>query len=86
MLKPEAFHEPFVALRNIPYLCGSPGDRDHSQGGVLSQGQTVWATHSTVPARSVRSEAVFVEGVGIVSLNPHWLVPVDLLQRQVEGE
>jgi hypothetical protein len=84
MLKPEAFHEPFVALRNVPYLCGSPEDRDHAQGGVLCQGQTVWTKYSTVPPRNVRSEAAFVEGIGVVSLNPHWLVPADLVKRQTE--
>lgn len=85
MLKPEAFQQPFVALRNIPYLCGVPEDRDHSQGGVLCQGQKVWIQSGAVPDRTLKLEAAFVEDVGIVSLDPHWLVPAHLVVPRDPG-
>ncbi|MBE7157991.1 MAG: hypothetical protein INR62_06085 [Rhodospirillales bacterium] len=85
MLKPDAFQKPFVALRNIPYLYGEPASRDHLQGGVLRQGQTVWTKSTAVPSREVRSEAAFVEGVGVVSLDPHWLIPAEIVKRESRG-
>jgi hypothetical protein len=85
MLRPEAFQQPFVALRNIPYLCGGPESQDQAQGGVLCMGQTVRTRFSAVPDRRIRSEAAFVEGVGIVSLNPHWLIPASMLRSQKEN-
>lgn len=87
MLRPEAFRQPFVAVRNIPYLCGAPEDRGPVQGGVLCQGQTVWTRFSAVPDRKIRTESAYVEGVGIISLNPHWLIPASMLRhRRDDGE
>lgn len=86
MLKPDAFQQPFVALRNIPYLYGDPSNRDHLQGGVLRQGQTVWTKLTAVPERHVRAAAAFVEGVGVVSLDPHWLIPAAILRHRSQED
>lgn len=76
MLKPNLFRHPFLASRNIPYVCGEPGGRGSMSGGVLQQGQIVWVKDHPSAAQKALSVAGFVDGVGVVSLNPQWLIPV----------
>ncbi len=39
MNKAVAFRQPYVAARNMPYICGIPSTQTY--GGVLSRGQVV---------------------------------------------
>lgn len=41
MHKPDMFNHPFVAVCNNPHLQGFPENPEHSEGGVLGQGQVV---------------------------------------------
>ncbi len=79
MHKPDMFNLPFVTVRNTPYLQGFPENPEHSEGGVLGQGQLVWTMSSTSFSHAMRSQPAFVDGVGVVSLNPGWLIPVGIL-------
>ena len=75
MDKPEAFQQPYTAAQNIPYLCGdSSNHTSFSSGGVLGRGQVVWL-HTPLKSKARSSEAsAFVDGIGLVSLNPRWLI------------
>ena len=78
MAKPRAFKQSYIALHSIPYTEGGDGS-DHKaeiSGGVLGIGQTVWADHlhQWQPARVT----AFLDSVGVVSLDPRWLVTPEL--------
>ena len=80
MLKPDSFRQPCVAMQNLPYTFAgdSAGESAHS-GGVLGRGQTVWTRERYELKRCPRSATAFVEGLGIVSVDPLWLVTADIL-------
>ena len=87
MLKPVAFQYPHIAFRNIPYACTSSyphKDSVHS-GGVIGRGQTVWVETPLVSAARQPSALVYVENVGIVSLDPRWLVEADIFRDGVRS-
>jgi len=76
--RPDTFQRSFVASRNVPYVCGDgfSGEGYHS-GGVLSRGKTVWTTADDEAGKHPQRMVAFVEGLGIVSLDSHWLVRAD---------
>jgi hypothetical protein len=80
MLRPQPYCHSFVALQNIPYSAcdGMAREASHS-GGVLGKGQLVWTTD----VGDLRPNVVnaFVEELGVVSLDPRWLVPADVLRH-----
>ena len=80
MVKPEIFQKPYVALGHIPYVCGESSSGTSGAGGVLSRGQTVWTAESYEPRRAENLTSVFVEDIGVISLDPHWLVRADVLK------
>ena len=72
MARPGSFKYSFIAMQNIPYTEGD-GTHPASCGGVLGQGGVVWTDHPQprMPARIT----AFLEAVGVVCLDPRWLVP-----------
>jgi hypothetical protein len=73
MNKPSAFQEPHVTLRNLPYICiNGAAEESATQGDVLGKGQLVWV-HGHPKLTASRKMSVFVEGVGIVSVDSRWL-------------
>ncbi len=77
MAKPGSFKYSYVALHNIPYI--EAGESySASCGGVLGRGEVVWTDHlhQEDPSRV----KAFLESVGVVSLDPRWLVPPELYQ------
>jgi hypothetical protein len=81
MIKPETFEQPYVAFGHVPYQCGDDvKDFSPPGGGVLPRGQLVWTTQSYTPRECPRSVTAFVEDIGIVSVDPHWLVRADALK------
>jgi hypothetical protein len=81
MHKPEMFRTPYVAMRHVPYVFGDGTKGTVASGGVLSRGQTVWTEDDYEPRRVQRTTKVFVEGLGIVSLEGRWLVRADVLEH-----
>ena len=82
MFKPEAFQQPYVALRNIPYQCGDPSAKGATpSGGVLGRGQTVWTKENYELKTYPRTTTAFVDDIGIISLDPRWLVRADALNH-----
>jgi len=72
---PEPFRQPYLAIQNIPYHCEDASTKiSHASGGVLRRGQAVWTEESYRPGHPVRSVRAFVETIGVVSLDPRWLV------------
>lgn len=75
MNKPHAFQQPYVAAQNIPYLCAASFSQASScSGGVLSRGQVVWLSNSNNLSVRSHDAPAFVDGIGLVSLDPRWLV------------
>lgn len=74
MPRPQSFKYSYIALRSIPY---TEGDGTYGAcGGVLSQGEIVWIDH--LHQRQPAQVTAFHEPVGVVSLDPRWLVPPEL--------
>ena len=78
MSKPEDYKETCVILRNIPYQCedelfkGMP-----MAGGVLGKGRIVWVQsflETKKHSASAYSVSAYAEGIGIVSVDPRYLV------------
>jgi hypothetical protein len=85
MVRPEAFQQPYIALQNVPYLCGDDPSKAGS-GGVLSRGKTVWARQSDASQSAAGSITAYVEGVGLISVNPRALVRSDIrLKGTIDG-
>ena len=83
--KPEAFQKQHVAFRHIPYVCDeAANDRSSHTGGVIGRGETVWTTETFETGHCPASAKVFVESVGVISLDPRWLVRADALADGAE--
>jgi hypothetical protein len=78
MGRPQSFKHAFVALRSIPYTEGEGLPSPAPCGGVIGKGQMVWASH--LHQWNPSEAKAFLESVGVVSLDPRWLVPADLYQ------
>jgi hypothetical protein len=73
--KPVAFGQSYVATHNIPYDCAdSKVPLGMSHGGVLKRGQMVWLEEALSVAKRPRTVTAYVEGVGLVAIDPRWLV------------
>lgn len=74
MLRPSAFQNPHIVLRNLPYLAADETAVEApALGGVLGCGQTVWTAETfTSPVRP-RSAVAFIEGIGKVRIDPRWI-------------
>jgi len=78
----DAFQNAYVTLRNIPYLCEDASPLEGTlSGGVLATGQMVWTREVYEFENRPQSTIAFVEDIGIVSLDPRWLVRSDLLDE-----
>ena len=82
MLKPDVFQQPYVVFRNVPYQGGDGAAADDvSSGGVLASGQTVWTQEPYNMQNRPQTATAFVEEIGIISINPRWLVRADVLSH-----
>ena len=71
MTRPHEFQEGYIAIQSIPYIRVSP--RDLGRSGVLAKGQFVWVRTRFDAERPI-SISAFVDHIGVVSLDPEWLV------------
>ena len=73
------FKQSYIALHSIPYseVSGS-GTEEGVAGGVLGAGQVVWADH--LHQRQPARVTAFLDSVGVVSLDPRWLVTPEVYQ------
>ena len=76
MVRPPLFKHSYVALHSIPYTEGDGTQSSASCGGVISQGDVVWTDH--LHQRQPAQVTAFHEPVGVVCLDPRWLVPSEL--------
>ncbi len=74
MLKPQIFQQANVAIRNLPYTVLQESLRDSiDSGGVLGSGQLVWTESSFTVRPRPCSAIAFVDGIGMVCVDPRWL-------------
>lgn len=76
MNREEQFPCRYVTFDNTPYLPATY-TRHPQCGGVLPRGEEVWA--KPLGTNRPVSMQVFVKQLGVVDLDPRWLVPADLL-------
>ena len=75
MTRPSTFQHPYIAIRNTPYLASAGG---HNSGGVLAKGQVVWMGEVAIHCKAPQTVIVFVDGLGIVSLDPRSLFQTEI--------
>ena len=81
MSKPEAFQHEYITLNTLPYSCGESKVATTSfSGGVLRRGETVWVENDCAPRHSSKSTTAYVDGVGVITVNPERLVKADVLK------
>jgi hypothetical protein len=81
MLKPETFQHEYIALNNLPYSCGESRLATTSfSGGVLRRGETVWVEHEFGFRRPSKDATAYVDGLGVITVNPERLVRADALK------
>ena len=74
MNRPHDYDELRVTVRNMTYQCEDEHFKGmHTTGGVLSKGQVGWIKKSPVFAYGI---SAYVEGVGLVTIDPRFLVRV----------
>ncbi len=79
MAQPQLFKQSYVALHSIPYTEMNGSELEESlAGGVLGAGQVVWADH--LHQRQPSRVTAFLDSVGVVSLDPRWLVTPEVYQ------
>ncbi len=77
MPPPQTFRQPHVALRNLPYDSAEAAFPEaFSLGGVLGSGQVVWTEQAYASRTRPQSTLAFVEGIGMVLVDPYWLTCV----------
>lgn len=79
MAKPQSYKYSYVALHSIPYI---EADEVHSAncGGVLGRGEVVWTPH--LHQQRASQVTAYVDSVGVISLDPRWLVSPELYGAQ----
>jgi hypothetical protein len=71
MNKPQEFQAACLASQNMPYLFAAEyPPAPVRDGGVLGKGQLVWTCKVDGAKERPREVAAFVEGVGLISLDP----------------
>jgi hypothetical protein len=74
MNRPHDYDEVRVTVRNMTYQCEDEHFNGmHTTGGVLCKGQVVWIKKSPSFAHAI---SAYVEGVGLVTIDPRFLVRV----------
>lgn len=73
MNRPHDYDEVRVTVRNMAYQCEKEHSNGMHTGGVLSKGQVVWIRKSPAFAYEI---SAYVEGVGLVMIDPRFLVRV----------
>lgn len=77
MKKPSGYEETCMTVRNIPYQLADERYKGMSMtGGVLGKGQTVWVQSLAKTRKRPILITAYVENIGIVSVDPHYLAPV----------
>ena len=75
MTKPKDYEETCMIVRNIPYQCEDHRYKGRSMtGGVLGKGRIVWVQSLLETKERPISITAYVEDIGIVSIDPHYLV------------
>ena len=75
MTKPHDYEETCIIIRNIPYQCEDERYKGRSMtGGVLGKGRKVWVQSLVGTRKRSVSISAYVEDIGIVSVDPHYLV------------
>jgi hypothetical protein len=77
MNKPQNYEENCVIVRNIPYQFEDELSEGTMPGGVLGKGREVWVRDFTAMRKrpiSVNSVSAYVEGIGMVTVDPRCLV------------
>jgi hypothetical protein len=77
MSKPQNYDENCVIVRNIPYQLEDELYEGPMPGGVLGKGREVWVRDFTATKKrpvSVNSVSAYVEGIGMVTVDPRCLV------------
>lgn len=73
---PGDYQRALVIVRDAPYQREDEHlSRTRPGPGVLGKGQTVWAKKSAKPRKF--SISVYVDGIGVVLLDPYCLVPAE---------
>ena len=83
MQRPDSFQLPYVVMRNLPYRSIQDSfEAEQRDGGVLRTGETVWTVEDYRLGRCPRSATAFVDGVGVVALDPRWLAQANILAAE----
>lgn len=82
MNRPHDYDELRVTVRNVNYQCEDDQfDAMHTTGGVLPRGQVLWIRKRPTFAYSV---SAYVEGIGLVTIDPRFLVRMPVGDHRVE--
>ena len=74
MDRPLIYGDSYVVNRNMPYeMIEALPSGAHLGGGVLGKGKRVWMQHQSQETTYYHAVSVYVEDIGIISLNPHCL-------------
>lgn len=76
MARPPSFKYSYIALHSIPYVEKNGDSSCGGCGGVISEGEVVWTNH--LHQREPAQVTAFLDPVGVVCLDPRWLVPPEL--------
>jgi len=72
MDRPLVYRDSYVLNRNMPYeMIELLPSGAHLSGGVLGKGKRVWMQHQSQGPTYHHAVSVYVEDIGIVSLNLH---------------
>jgi hypothetical protein len=77
MDRPLIYRDTYVVNQNFPYeIVERLPAGEHLGGGVLGKGQRVWMQHEPQVTAYRRAVSVYAENIGIISLNPRCLSPL----------
>ena len=77
MDRPPVYGNSYVVNRNLAYeIVELLPSGKHLGGGVLGKGQRVWMQHEPQATTLGRAVSAYVEGIGVINLNPHSLSPL----------
>jgi hypothetical protein len=78
MDRPPDFKTEYILTQSVPYECAEEGKKGtHASKGILHTGRVVWLPSDAAESGSQQRVSVYVDGIGIVSLEQRFIKRLD---------
>lgn len=78
MDRPRDFKTEYILTQSVPYECADEGRKGtHASKGILHTGRVVWLRSDSTESNSQQQVLVYVDGIGLVSLEQRFIKRIE---------